>query len=295
MGFREQAWQTFHDLPPGVHEAAPPALRRALRHRLGRYYAWEVGYDHHRTPSLEPGETNGPPDFVGIGVQKAGTSWWYRLIIEHPLVSDRSSIHKERHFFARFGAEEFGPGDIADYRGWFPRWPGTITGEWTPDYFYYPWVPSLLAAAAPDARLLLMLRDPVQRFRSGLAHQLRNGADHVGSMQAEAVGRSLYSQSLRRWQRQFPSSQLLVLQYEACVADPDKQLERTYAFLGLDPDFRPSNLEGEVNKTEEVKAGLPADALDRLVEIVEPDLAALAELLPEFDLSLWPSAGRVGA
>ncbi len=233
----------------------------------------------------------GPPDFVGIGVQKAGTTWWYSLIVEHPRVSDRPSIHKERHFFARFGAEAFGPGDIAQFHGWFPRRAGTITGEWTPDYFFYPWVPPLLAAAAPEARLLLILRDPIERFRSGLAHQRRSGADHVGSMQAEAIGRSLYAGALRRWQDHFPASQILVLQYEACVADPERHLERTYTFLGLDPEFRPRDLGGRVNTTAE-KARLPADALGRLREILAPDLALLAELLPDLDMSLWPTAGR---
>jgi hypothetical protein len=290
MGLRQHALQVMADLPDGVHEAVPASLRRSLRHRLDRYYAWEYGYDHHHTPALAPGQENGPPGFVGIGVQKAGTSWWYRLIVRHPDVSD-PPIHKERHFFARFGAEAFGPGAIDDYHAWFPRQVGTMAGEWTPDYFYYPWVPSLLAEAAPDTKLLLILRDPVQRFRSGLAHQVRNGADHVGSAQAEAVGRSLYSDALRRWQACFPPEQLLVMQYETCVAAPVRQLVKTYEFLGLDPSYRPADLREEVNKTVEAKAGLPEDALGRLEEIFAPDLAALAGLLPDLDLSLWPSAG----
>jgi len=291
MGLRQRAVEALRDLPPGVHEAVPADLRRALRHRMGRYYAWETGYDHHATPSLLPGEETGPPEFVGIGVQKAGTSWWHNLILAHPHVSDRPSIHKERHFFARFGAESFGPTDVADYHGWFPHQVGTITGEWTPDYFHYPWVPPLLAQAAPDARLLLVLRDPVERFRSGLAHQLRNGADHVGSIQAEALGMSRYSEGLRRWQECFPTDQLLVLQYESCVAHPEAQLAATYEFLGLDPDFRPPTLLDEVNKTKEGKSGLPADVRDRLHQIVAPDIADLAGLAPSLDLSLWPSAG----
>jgi hypothetical protein len=170
-----------------------------------------------------------------------------------------------------------------------------MAGEWTPDYFYYPWVPPLLARAAPQTKLLLILRDPVQRFRSGLAHQVRNGADHVGSAQAEAVGRSLYSDALRRWQACFPPDQLLVMQYETCVAEPVRQLVKTYEFLGLDPSYRPADLREEVNKTVEAKAGLPEDALDRLDGIFAPDLAALARLLPDLDLSLWPSTrGRPG-
>jgi hypothetical protein len=292
MGLRQRAAEALRDLPLGLHESVPPSVRRSLRHRLGRYYAWEIGFDHHRTPALEPGEESGPPGFVGIGVQKAGTSWWYTLVVNHPSVSERPEIHKERHFFARFGAEEFGAVDIADYAAWFPRRSGTITGEWTPDYFYYPWAPPLLAKAAPDAKLLLILRDPIQRFRSGLAHQVRNGAGHVGSTQAEALGRSLYADALRRWQAWFPPDQLLVMQYEACVAAPAEQLAATYEFLGLDAGHRPAHLRSEVNKTVEAKAGLSADVLGRLEEIVAPDIAELARMVPTLDLSLWPSVGR---
>ena len=226
-------------------------------------------------------------------MQKAGTSWWYQMIMRHPGVSGRPSIHKERHFFARFGAEPFGPSDVADYRAWFPHERGTISGEWTPDYFDCPWVPELMAQAAPDGRMLVVLRDPVQRFRSGLAHQSRDGGDHVGSVQTRALQRSLYANALRRWQSYFPPEQLLVLQYEACAARPIDQLVRTYEFLGLDPDYRPPNLSAKVNRTVITKADLPEDARARLEELVAPDVAALTGLAPDLDLSLWPSAAGI--
>ncbi len=293
MELRQRAAEVFRDLPPGFHDKVPPEVRRSLRHRLGRYYAWEAAYDHHKTPVLEPGETNGPPGFVGIGVQKAGTSWWFRLIVDHPQVSHRSSIHKERHFFGRFGADSFGPADVADYHRWFPRRAGTTTGEWTPDYFSYPWAPPLMAQAAPDAKLLLLLRDPVQRFRSGLASQVRNGANHIGAAQAGALSRSLYSASLRRWRACFPDEQLLVMQYEACVARPTEHLSATYEFLGLDPSYRPDHIGRAVNKTVRGKIELPPDALERIERVVAPDIAELAPLVPTLDLSLWPTADGI--
>ncbi len=289
MGLRQSAAAAARHLPLGVHEMVPSIVRRPLRHRLGRYYAWESGFDHHLTPALAPGEENGPPEFVGIGVQKAGTSWWYQLIASHPKVSGRPSIHKERHFFTRFGTESFGASDIADYGAWFPRQAGTISGEWTPAYFDCPWVPSLLAQADPEAKLLLILRDPVQRFRSGMAHQIRGGADHVGSLQVRAIRRSLYTDDLKRWLEYFPAEQLLVLQYEACVADPAAELQKTFRFLGLD-GYEPPDLRRSVNRTSEGKADLPKDAVARLREIVAPDITAVASLVPELDLSLWPSA-----
>ena len=290
MGLRQRASEAMRSLPPGVHEAVPPAIRRNLRHTFGRYYMWERGFDFHERPALGPGEESGPPGFVGIGVQKAGTTWWCALIEAHPGVSSRPMIHKERHFFGRFGAESFGTGDIEDYHQWFPRRPGTMAGEWTPDYFYEPWVPPLLARAAPDAKLLLLLRDPVQRFRSGIAHTYRNGADHVGRTQSEALGRSLYAGALELWRDSFPEDQLLVLQYEACVDDPAGELARTYEYLGLDPTFVPLRLREEVNKTQEPKVELPSDVVNRLEDLVRPDLARLSQLLPGLDLDRWPSA-----
>src|ERR1700694_1007521 len=217
MGVRQAVAEALKDLPRGIHHAVPAGVRRNLRHYLGHYYAWEAGFNHHAAPILEAGEVNGPPDFVGVGVQKAGPSWWYHRVMSHPQASARPSIHKERHFFARFGAQVFGPSDVDDYRKWFPRVAGTVTGEWTPDYFYYAWVPPLLAEAAPEAKLLLILRDPIAPLRSGLAHQVRSGQDHVGSALAEVVGRSLYSEGVRRFLDHFPTERLLVLQYEQCA------------------------------------------------------------------------------
>jgi hypothetical protein len=285
----ERAARLLRRLPGGIHEAVPFAARRSLRHRLGYYYAWEAAFDHHRTPVLEQGEENGPPEFVGIGVQKAGTSWWYQLIIRHPSVSARPSIHKERHFFMRFGTEAFGPSDVADYHGWFPRVAGTITGEWTPDYFDCPWAPTLMAQAAPRAKLLLILRDPVERFRSGLTQQTQSEVDPIGGKQIRAFQRSLYASALRRWQSFFPADQLLVLQYEACVAQPAEQLARTYEFLGLDASYQPPNLRARINRTAGAKATLPADAGERLRALMAPDAAELPSLVPTLDLSLWPT------
>src|SRR6516162_10204326 len=84
----------------------PPSWRLATLHALGRYAPWEPQFDF-TPPELRPGEVTGAPDFVGIGVQKAGTTWWYSLLAAHPDVSSRLDIHKERHFFDRFATMAF--------------------------------------------------------------------------------------------------------------------------------------------------------------------------------------------
>ncbi len=153
----------------------------------------------------------------------------------HPDVFSRDDIHKERHFFGRYATRPFGPQECSLYHEWFPRPPGRLTGEWTPDYIHLPWVPALLARAAPRARLLVLLRDPVDRFRSGLAHRRRDRGRLTVEAWQDGIERGFYDEALHRWLAHFPPEQILVLQYEHCVADPAGQLARTYRFLGLEP------------------------------------------------------------
>lgn len=285
MSLRDRLRQEFSRLPPGV--------RRTVLHRLGRYAPWEAGFDF-TPPALGPGEVPGPPDFVGIGVQKAGTTWWYELMLTHPGISSHEGVHKERHFLDRFGSEPMRQADIEQYRGWFPRRVGTITGEWTPDYFSYPWVPRLLKRAAPDARLLLLVRDPVERFRSGLAHLERMGAPRDATAVADAVQRGFYDRTLACWLEEFDAEQLLVLQYERCETDRDAQLERTFRHLELSPHVPPDLLPAAPTPARE-RAGLREDVRALLVELYAPDVAALAARLPDIDLSRWPNFAYLAA
>ena len=257
-----------------------------MLHQFGIFAPWEDGFDF-SPPVLRPGEHDGPPDFVGIGVQKGGTSWWYELIADHPGVSARSDIHKERHYFSHFAAEPFGDAQVQRYHGWFPRRPGTLTGEWTPDYLAYPWVPELLALAAPKAKLLVILRDPVERFRSGLSFRLSQGALATEATVADAVRQGFYARYLRRYLDHFGTEQLLVLQYEQCAADPEGQLATTYDFLDLEK-HRPSSLRSGVNVSGE-KRVLDPGARQRLAELYAPDVDDLCTLFPYLDRSLWPN------
>jgi hypothetical protein len=270
--------------------ALPPGGRRRILHAAGRYAPWEPGFDH-RPPPCRPDEVTGPPDFVGIGAQKAGTTWWYGLIAAHPAVSSPEGIHKERHFFDRFGTAAFGDEDIAAYHGWFPRRSGSLAGEWTPDYLTYPWAPPLLRRAAPEAKLLLLLRDPVERFGSGLAHRRRMGFAVDGAAMADAANRGFYDRALRIWLEHFEPSQVLVLQYERCVADIKHSLQETWDFLGLPRLGAPPqpNSEARISSARPSQRELTPDTRTRLVEMYSGDVVALAERLPQIDLALWPN------
>ena len=112
-----------------------------------------------RPPLLTRARPPAPPDFVGIGAQRSGTSWWHGLIETHPHVHALGWPFKELHFF-----DERRDADARAYHELFRRPRGRLAGEWTPRYMYDAHTPALLRRAAPDARLLVMLRDPDRAF-----------------------------------------------------------------------------------------------------------------------------------
>jgi len=246
-------------------------------------------------PEVPAGWSVGPPDFVGVGAQKAGTSWWAALIHEHPNVKRAGGVAKELHFFDRYWESDFGASDIALYASYFPRPGGALAGEWTPGYMIDFWAPELIARAAPRARVLVLLRDPVDRFRSGLTHTddtSRAALSHRDA--AGAFQRGLYGQQLQRVIDAFPREQILVQQYEACRTDAAGELARTFAFIGLPAAaIDAGHFSRPVNPTTARKVDLTPSLRGALLDGYAPDLERLRSLAPELDLSLWPSAREV--
>ena len=247
-------------------------------------------------PKVPAGWHAGPPHYVGVGAQKAGTSWWNRLIEAHPDVVSAGGLKKELHYFDRSWETPFGDADVERYHRYFPVPNGAVAGEWTPGYLIDFWTPELIARAAPDARILVLLRDPVERFRSGLTHQLATSRQPLVHRDIQgAFQRGLYAPQLRRVLAAFPAEQVWVGQYEACRADPAGQLARTYAFLGLAPhELDADAFAGEVNPTTHQKFEPSAALQAALLEGYRTDMAQVASMLPELDLSLWPSAQQAG-
>jgi hypothetical protein len=271
-----------------------PAHRRLILHRLGRYGPWEPGFDF-TPPPLRPGREAGPPDFVGIGAQKAGTTWWFDLISTHPGVSTPDHLSKERHLLDRFAEQAFDATAISEYPQWFPRRPGTLTGEWTPDYVTFPWAPALLKRVAPDVRLLMLVRDPIERLRSGLDHYRNLGQPVDGMVWADAVARGLYANAIAPWIEVFGAERLLVLQYERCVIDMPGQLTRTFDHMGLSRYYASRSEISLRPKSVAPRTPLDPDVVERLSDLYRPDVERLRRLVPDLDLSLWPQFDRSGS
>jgi len=243
-------------------------------------------------PDCPSGWRTGPPDFVGIGAQRSGTSWWYRGVEEHPGIAAVPGRAKELHYFNRFWQGDVPDDMAATYERLFPRPDGQLAGEWTPRYMQDFWAAPLLREAAPDAKLLAILRDPVERFRSGVERTIRRSPGgrpidlvHV----SDAVARGLYAAQLRRVLDHFPRERVLVLQFERCRDEPLEMLRATWRFLGLEPldEVPPSMLErGKSREKPELSDRWRAELVARLAD----DVRDLASLFPgAIDLGRWPN------
>lgn len=208
------------------------------------------------------------PDFVIVGAQKAGTTSLYAYLTAQPDVLPAAS--KEVHFFDTCDWER-GPGAYRAYfptrarmrvRSWSRRRP-SLTGEASPYYLYHPLAPERLAATVPGAKVIILLRDPVERTLSHYWHEVRGGREHLPLREALQVepdrlrgreaalrdgaaqcrhrdhqvfsylDRSRYSRQVARYLELFPPEQVLVLKSELLFDDDGATKQRIGEFLGL--------------------------------------------------------------
>lgn len=237
-------------------------------------------------PTCPDGWTVAPPDFVGLGAQRSGTTWLYSLVAAHPDVQGDAT--KELHYFHRFWNQPFTDADARTYARFFPRPPGRIAGEWSPGYLAHFWVPPLLARAAPDAKLLVSLRDPVERYRSGVV--LLSETRRPGPAAASAAFRlGCYGLQLEHLLSYVARDRLHLVQFEACTKDAGTEIGRIYEFLGLDPTFRPEGIDRPVNAARARKDDLSADTRAALVDAYTPDVRRLLTLGLGIDVTRWPN------
>ena len=248
------------------------------------------------------------PNFLIIGAQKCGTTSLFDALTDSEAVL--GSCVKECQYFLQPRRTSW------RYRAYFPTrgqcrrrarlvgYPLPV-GEATPYYLFHPEVPARVAALLPDAKLIVLLRDPVARAFSHYRHSVRFGLEPLGfeaALEAEAdrlVGsldltpdaarrlndplrnysyfaRGLYAEQLRRWFGYFDHSQFLVLISEMLFREPQVALDRVARFLeirALKSDTFPRSNVGDGSRE------MPPAARNRLLEAYAQPTHELEELL----------------
>lgn len=239
------------------------------------------------------------PDFCVIGAQKAGTTSLFNSLSSHPCIL--AGISKEAHFFDN----QYHKG-IGHYRANFPatrrldaksrlRGRRVVTGEATPYYLFHPHVPRRCRQHLPQLKIVVMLRNPVERAFSHYRHEVRKGREPLSFEEAIArepqrlageletmlrdehyysyalhrhsyLARGIYVDQIERWQAYYPPEQLLILHSETFFSDPAPQYRRVLEFLGL-PDSQPNGFP-RLNKGQ--KADLTAATRRQLVDYFAP-------------------------
>lgn len=242
------------------------------------------------------------PSWLGLGTQKGGTTSLHRVLEQHPQVVLPAG--KEAHFFslhyvrgAAWYAEQFQPRP-----GLAPE--ALQAGDITPYYLFHPLAPERIRALLPQARLVVLLRDPVARSLSQYFHSRRLGLEplplaqalaaeperlrgaeaqlraglgrHLSHQEHSYLARSRYPEQLERYERFFAADQLLLLRSEDWFEQPQQELDRITTFLGLERlplQCQPAAANAGAGEA----AGVDPQLLHQLRSQLEPVYSTMAE------------------
>lgn len=204
------------------------------------------------------------PDFVIVGAARCGTTSLYAYLREHPEVF--MSPEKETDYFS---LGDLPPGDVpraasayrARDRAAYERLfagarSARAVGEASPSYLFYPRSAERMRRAIPDAKVICILRDPVERAYSHFALARKMGFEREEDFEAAVAlederwasdrsmrftytRASLYHDGLHAFLSRFPRERTLVLRFDELAADAAATMRSVYAFLGVDPSFTP--------------------------------------------------------
>ncbi len=193
------------------------------------------------------------PDFMIIGSAKCGTSSLHNYLSHHPQIL--LPHKKELDFFWR--RYDYG---IDWYLAHFPAITDRedfITGEATPNYIRFPLAAQRIKQHCPNIKLILLLRNPIERCISWHYHKLNSGLVkedletaiylemkqletlsqediiNIGYRKLDSIVSSLYIYQVKVWLEIFKREQILILKSEDFYSNPDQAMEQVYNFLGL--------------------------------------------------------------
>jgi Sulfotransferase family len=176
------------------------------------------------------------PNFIYIGPDKAGSSWLHEVLIRHEQVFMPDA--KDLYFFDRYydrGLSWY----ATQFKGAAPG--HEIVGEVCQDYLFHPQAAERIKdSLGGDVRLMVTLRDPIERAFSSYLYMLKQGEtpgtflDALGS-RPELLEHGRYATNLQRYFETFGRDNVYVAVFDDLAADPQQFIDRLLAWLQLDP------------------------------------------------------------
>jgi hypothetical protein len=197
------------------------------------------------------------PNFIMIGVAKAGTTSFFHYLDQHPQIF--MAPIKATNFFGYEDARDWQWADEGDspllqnfpvktfeaYEASFAGATDEIAvGEVSPQYFRCPTAAQRIHDCIPDAKLVLSLRNPAERAFSGFIMRTRRGESVKGfyeelTLQSSHVKEGFYYRRLKRYMDLFPRDRIKIYIFEEFKKESAKTLVDLYSFLGVDTNFAP--------------------------------------------------------
>lgn len=233
--------------------------------------------------------------FIIAGVQKGGTTALFDYLADEPGVA--LSRVKEVHFFDD-ESQNWSRPDYAAYHAHFDAPDGRPCGEATPIYVYWPNSLERIRAYSPAMKLIVLLRDPVERAWSHWRMEYARGAEtepfawciregRRRLFDAEPWGhhrefsyveRGFYGEQMARLFGLFPHEQVLVLKAEDLRADPAAVLARVRTFIGAPEGPPPRPRDVHVGREMAYPSTLTAEDVALLRRLYARDMVRLREL-----------------
>lgn len=192
------------------------------------------------------------PNLIVIGAQKCGTSVLHYYLSLHPEVS--MSKPKELNYFIE---ERNWPRGLDWYKAQFDA-EATVRGEASPNYTAFPQhegVPERMHSVVPEAKLIYMVRDPLERIAAHWVHNYAKRrekgtlAETLTHPNTSYVTRSKYAMQLERFLELYPKQQVMVFQQSELRHQRMETLRKVFEFVGVDPEFNHPRFEQERHQT----------------------------------------------
>jgi hypothetical protein len=218
-------------------------------------------------------------DFVGIGTGKAGTTWISEMLDAHPDIC--MSEPKEVHYFNKRGSY-FLNTENSNYNKGFQWYKnhfrhcryGQLIGEFSPKYFFDLQAPERIKQTFPDVKLIVCLRDPVDRAFSQynfVTHYMKKeirSFEEVIRTEPEYVEKGLYCKHLERYFQYFGKNQVHIIWFEEIKNHPDEALKKLFQFLGVDETFNPLNLNKKINSARQSRFHQIPQLMDKVTSLL---------------------------
>ena len=224
----------------------------------------------------------GSPSWLGVGAQRSGTTWLTDLMTQHPGCGLGTNGKKEQHLLHKVGD---GVIPESDYLDLFPD-DGVRRGDWTPQYLRHSSAPSTAARLVPDAPILVILRDPVERFRSAMrlaATRKRSWPYPVPITVQTWTG--FYADQLAMWAAAVGRDRMRVMVYEEVRRAPQATVDAIWASIGLDSQPL-QDVESASGSSSQADWDWPEGLKESLQVLYRPQAERLASEW-DLDVSSW--------